>query len=106
MWRNHPFNERNKTTERAVGVGVGGDRKRGGGGGSTSLPTAVYKLNVRLRGHPFMTSIKKTNFSIFEPHPPISRKIMFENNNICKLVSNFKTPTPSLPGGRHKFMIP
>ena len=33
MWRNHPFNERNKTTERAVGVGVGGDRKRGGGGG-------------------------------------------------------------------------
>ena len=29
MWRDHPFGQRNKTTERAVGVGVGGDR--GGG---------------------------------------------------------------------------
>ena len=26
MWRNNPFSQRNKTIERAVGVGVGGDR--------------------------------------------------------------------------------
>ena len=32
MWHNHPFSQRNKTTERAVGVGVGGKREWGGGG--------------------------------------------------------------------------
>ena len=42
MWRDHPFSQRNKTTERAVGVGVGVNmegggvgqnlKKRGGGG--------------------------------------------------------------------------
>ena len=26
MWWDHPFGQRNKTTERAVGVRVGGDR--------------------------------------------------------------------------------
>ena len=26
MWCNHSFSQRNKTTERAVGVGIGGDR--------------------------------------------------------------------------------
>ena len=26
IWRNHPFIQRNKTTEGAVGVGVGGNR--------------------------------------------------------------------------------
>ena len=36
MWCNHPFSQRNKTIERAVGVVVGEDRKgrkKGGGGG-------------------------------------------------------------------------
>ena len=27
MWRDHPFGQRNKTTERAMGVGVCGDRR-------------------------------------------------------------------------------
>ena len=31
MWYNHPFGQRNKTTERAVGVGVGSDRGEGVG---------------------------------------------------------------------------
>ena len=26
MWCDHPFSQRNNTTERAVGVGFGGDR--------------------------------------------------------------------------------
>ena len=26
MWQNHPLSQRNKTTERTVGVGVGGDK--------------------------------------------------------------------------------
>ena len=30
MWHDHPFSQRNKTTERAMGVGVGDDRERGG----------------------------------------------------------------------------
>ena len=30
MWRDHPFSHRNKTTERAVGLGIGGDRERRG----------------------------------------------------------------------------
>ena len=32
MWRDHPFSQRNRKTERTVGVEVGGDRKvwRGG----------------------------------------------------------------------------
>ena len=30
MWQSdHPFNQSNKTTERAAGVGVGGDREEG-----------------------------------------------------------------------------
>ena len=33
MWPNHPFSHRNRTMERTVGVGVGGDREWGGGGG-------------------------------------------------------------------------
>ena len=31
MWCNHTFSQRNKTAERAVGMGVGGDRERWGG---------------------------------------------------------------------------
>ena len=30
MWHNHPFSQRNKTTERTLGVGVGGHREWGG----------------------------------------------------------------------------
>ena len=33
MWWDQVFNQRNKTTERAVGLGVGGDREGGQGGG-------------------------------------------------------------------------
>ena len=35
MWHYHPFSQRNRTTERVVGVGVGvgGNRKEDGGGG-------------------------------------------------------------------------
>ena len=33
MWHDHPFSERNKTTEREMGVVVGDGRERGGGGG-------------------------------------------------------------------------
>ena len=31
MWHDHPFSERNKTTEREMGVVVGDGRERGGG---------------------------------------------------------------------------
>ena len=31
MWRDHPFSQRSMTTERAMGVGVGGDREVGEG---------------------------------------------------------------------------
>ena len=31
MWCEHPFSQRNRTTERTVGVRVGGDRKWGRG---------------------------------------------------------------------------
>ena len=30
MWHDHPFSQRNGTTERRVGVGVGGDIEVGG----------------------------------------------------------------------------
>ena len=33
MWRDHPFSQRHRTTEWAIGMGVGGDRGVGGGGG-------------------------------------------------------------------------
>ena len=33
MWCDHPFSQRNRTTERRVEVGVGGDREVGGEGG-------------------------------------------------------------------------
>ena len=31
MWHDHPFSQRNRTTEKPVGVGVGDDREVGGG---------------------------------------------------------------------------
>ena len=31
MWSDHLFSQRNKTAERAVGLGVGGDREGRGG---------------------------------------------------------------------------
>ena len=34
MWHDCPFSWRNKTTEWAVGVGIGDNREMGGGGGS------------------------------------------------------------------------
>ena len=38
MWHDHPFSERNKTTEREMGVVVGDGRERGGGrGGGQNL---------------------------------------------------------------------
>ena len=30
MWHDHPFSQRNRTTERTVRVGFGGDREVGG----------------------------------------------------------------------------
>ena len=33
MWHDHPFSQRNRTTERSVGLQVGGDREMGGGEG-------------------------------------------------------------------------
>ena len=32
MWHDHPFSQRNKTTERAMEVGIGGDREEEGEG--------------------------------------------------------------------------
>ena len=32
MWHDHPFNQRNMTSERAVGLGVGGDPDMGARG--------------------------------------------------------------------------
>ena len=32
MWRDHPFSQKNRTTERTVRVKVGGDREMGWGG--------------------------------------------------------------------------
>ena len=56
MWRHdHPFGQRNKTTERAVGVGIGSNRevgldkirKRGPhkiGGLGPFIPTTLHKI--------------------------------------------------------------
>ena len=42
MWRDHPFSQRNKATEWAVGVGVGDKREvMGGGGGWTKFAYTV-----------------------------------------------------------------
>ena len=32
MWHDHPFNQRNMTSERAAGLGVGGDTEMGARG--------------------------------------------------------------------------
>ena len=39
MWQDHPFGQRSKTTERAMGLGVGG--KTGGGGVGQNLKKEV-----------------------------------------------------------------
>ena len=41
MCCDHPFSQRNRTTERTVGVGVGGDREVGGG---QNLKKSGYEL--------------------------------------------------------------
>ena len=45
MWRNHPFSQRNKTTERELGLGVGGGREWGAGG--TKLKRARGRQYMR-----------------------------------------------------------
>ena len=44
MWHDHPFNQRNMTSERAAGLGVGGDPEMGVGniGGSSYNNSANY----------------------------------------------------------------
>ena len=37
MWFDHSFSKRDKVTERALGVGVGGDREGGGERGRQNL---------------------------------------------------------------------
>ena len=44
MWHDHPFSERNKTTEREMGVVVGDGRERGGGGGGQNLKKRGEKI--------------------------------------------------------------
>ena len=48
MWRDHPFRQRNKTSERAVGVRVGGDGERGGGGGGGVGPNLKKEVRTPL----------------------------------------------------------
>ena len=33
MWNDHPFSQRNRTTQRTVGVEIGRDKEVGGGAG-------------------------------------------------------------------------
>ena len=40
MWHDHPFSQRNRTTEK-TGGGVGGERELGGGGGWTKYEKQV-----------------------------------------------------------------
>ena len=52
MWRDHPFSQRNRTTERIVVVGAGGDRKVGGGwGGARDLKKwgRQYRVGVFIK---------------------------------------------------------
>ena len=47
MWHDHPFSKRNKTTERAVGVGVEHNRKEGGHlkkGGGRQYGGGLHKI--------------------------------------------------------------
>ena len=37
MWHDHPLSQGNMTTERTMGLGVGGDNKMEGGGGGQNL---------------------------------------------------------------------
>ena len=37
MWRDHPFSQRNRTTERTVGLGFESDREVGGMGGLNKI---------------------------------------------------------------------
>ena len=37
MWHDHPLSQGNMTTERTMGLGVGGDNKMEGGGGETKF---------------------------------------------------------------------
>ena len=46
MWWDHPFSQRNKAIERAVGVGVGGDRKDGGGESGTKSEKGLGVVNI------------------------------------------------------------
>ena len=53
MWHDHPFSQKNRTIERTVRVGNGGDREvcacacvgvRVGGGGSTKFEKKEFKI--------------------------------------------------------------
>ena len=62
----------------------------------TVVPSYWTIIFFTIRGHPFMTSTKMTNFLTLLPHHPQKWTIdlLFKNNRIHKHVTNFKTPTP------------
>ena len=51
MWCDYLFSQRNRTTERMVGVGAGGDREvRGAGGGEGGKGWANLKKGIGIIG--------------------------------------------------------
>ena len=60
MWRDHPFSQRNITTEGAVGVGVGGDREVGGINKIGAL-APLFQLCKETLKFPILPNIKLTS---------------------------------------------
>ena len=50
MWCNHPFSQRSKTTERAVGMGLEATRKRGGAGQNLKKGSRQYRGDLHKIG--------------------------------------------------------
>ena len=70
MWRDHPLSQRNRPTERTVGVGVGGDREVKEGGWTKLEKWKVDNMGGlhKIGGFAPLCQLCKENFKI--PHPP------------------------------------
>ena len=77
MWCDHPFSQRKRTTERTLGVEVGGDREVGGGcGQNLKRGGRQYRGSSKNRGLAHLCHLcKETSKISHSPHyktnPPI-----------------------------------
>ena len=87
IWRDHPFNQRNRTTERTVSVGVRDDRDMGEGVGKNLKKGSGVKGNMKWGLH----KIWEVSTLLLWKKLPIPH---YKTNSLTPPISRKKFPSP------------